>query len=289
MPGAPPVSAAIFGYRGELMVGQDLMYLRARSYQVPTGRFTTPDPLPGVPGTVLATNPYPYSDNDPVNRADPLGLRARDADFRFADGAVLRPITVPQLPGFGKVRVGFFIADEEVRAPGLVLGDGDGRSFDEGMGPEDNRVYFELDFGTGRGFIQSNSSCTDRTERRCTPANEIAGKYKATTTATQQMRVKFVIGNSRADNVPLLGRLKISADLKITPIRGGGMCIFGVVSPYPSSEAYYDLNRRTYRLFTHRQSRTPFGLARPDVGVGPCETSEAPPFGDPTVPPGLFV
>lgn len=42
-------------------------------------RITSPDPLDGVNGTPTVANPYHYADNDPVNRADPLGLRACDS------------------------------------------------------------------------------------------------------------------------------------------------------------------------------------------------------------------
>ena len=71
-----------FGYRGELHVGGDV-HLRARDYDPATGRFTSKDPLEGVPGEVLAANPYPYAANDPLNMIDPLGERPfTDIDFR---------------------------------------------------------------------------------------------------------------------------------------------------------------------------------------------------------------
>jgi len=69
-----------FGYRGELHVG-DLIYLRNRDLDPATGRFTTVDPMPGVPGQTTAVNQYHYADNDPINQIDPLGLRPSDADF----------------------------------------------------------------------------------------------------------------------------------------------------------------------------------------------------------------
>ncbi|HET9061022.1 MAG TPA: DUF6531 domain-containing protein [Acidimicrobiales bacterium] len=62
-----------FGYQGELTTG-GLVDLRARDYDPLTGRFTSVDPLPGVPGDVLAANPYPYAGNDPLDMADPLGM-----------------------------------------------------------------------------------------------------------------------------------------------------------------------------------------------------------------------
>lgn len=267
-----------FGYRGELTIGDDL-FLRARIYDPAVGRFTTRDPLDGVPGEVIAANPYPYADNDPVNKADPLGLRAKDEDFRFASGAALRPFQVPRVRGFGRVRIGFFIAEAEARLPLVpILGDGDGRGFDPRMGPKDNRIYIEIDFGNGRGFVQSNESCRDRAETNCTPALPIEGRFKSRVSSNSAVSIKFAIGNSRAD-APVVGRLKISADLDVVPIRGGRGCVFGVVSRFPSSEAYYDLKTRTTTLFRNPQTKAGlFGLSFPDKGLPPCETTEVPPF-----------
>jgi len=39
------------------------------------------DPLDGVDGTTSVANPYTYVLNDPLNRVDPLGLRAGDIQF----------------------------------------------------------------------------------------------------------------------------------------------------------------------------------------------------------------
>jgi hypothetical protein len=57
------------------------VHLRARDYVPEVGRFTSPDPLPGVAGAVTAGNPYPYADNDPLNMIDPLGLRPLTASL----------------------------------------------------------------------------------------------------------------------------------------------------------------------------------------------------------------
>lgn len=79
--GAGDVSA-LFGYRGELTVN-GLVNLRARDYATGLGRFTTVDPLDGVPGETTVTNPYHYANNDPLNQVDPLGLRPlTDLDLR---------------------------------------------------------------------------------------------------------------------------------------------------------------------------------------------------------------
>jgi len=45
------------------------------------GVFTSRDPLGGVDGKTTVANPYHYTDNDPLNKTDPLGLRPCDAGF----------------------------------------------------------------------------------------------------------------------------------------------------------------------------------------------------------------
>jgi len=44
-----------------------LYHYRARAYDPDTGSFLQHDPIPSA-------NPYAYTDNDPVNFTDPLGL-----------------------------------------------------------------------------------------------------------------------------------------------------------------------------------------------------------------------
>ena len=62
------------GYRGELEFA-GLTWLRARAYDPATRGFLSPDPLPPVLGTAYSANPYHYAGNDPLGKADPLGLR----------------------------------------------------------------------------------------------------------------------------------------------------------------------------------------------------------------------
>ena len=77
-----------FGYRGELHVG-GMVYLRFRDLNPTLGRFTTVDPLSGVPGTTTVANQYAYAGNDSVGMLDPWGLRATDGGF-----GVVEPVTV---------------------------------------------------------------------------------------------------------------------------------------------------------------------------------------------------
>ena len=87
------------GYRGELVVN-GLTWLRHRAYDPATRTFLQPDPLPPVPGTAYAANPYHYAGNDPVNALDPLGLRPlTDADLlaqRTAVGVGARYAGTPE-------------------------------------------------------------------------------------------------------------------------------------------------------------------------------------------------
>ena len=86
-----------FGYRGEVVIDDDI-YLRARTYDPDTARFTSRDPLDGVAGEPVVANPYHYAGNDPVNREDPDGLRPRDIDFDRAFQPPLPPIKPIVLP-----------------------------------------------------------------------------------------------------------------------------------------------------------------------------------------------
>jgi RHS repeat-associated protein len=76
--GADPDHVGI-GAFGELDLG-GLTWLRNRIYDPATRSFVAPDPLPGIPGTSVATNPYHYAGNDPVGAVDPLGLQPLSID-----------------------------------------------------------------------------------------------------------------------------------------------------------------------------------------------------------------
>jgi len=116
----------------ELHVG-DMVYLRFRDLDPTLGRFTTNDPLSGVPGTTTVSNQYSYAGNDPVGAIDPFGLRPDDSGFTVDGGpsgsglaeilgaiaeldalttevVVTRGVTTFQLSDFSIVRVWTFLA-----------------------------------------------------------------------------------------------------------------------------------------------------------------------------------
>jgi RHS repeat-associated protein len=66
------------GYRGELTARDGLIHLQHRDYDPGTGGFLSPDPLDAVAGSSTLATTYHYSNNDPLNEVDPLGLRPMD-------------------------------------------------------------------------------------------------------------------------------------------------------------------------------------------------------------------
>jgi RHS repeat-associated protein len=67
---ADPVSAITpFGYAGQYTDPTGNLYLRARYYDPATAQFLTRDPL-----EALTANPYGYTDGNPLQYIDPLGL-----------------------------------------------------------------------------------------------------------------------------------------------------------------------------------------------------------------------
>jgi RHS repeat-associated protein len=96
-PAGAPVGtpAGPFGYRSEL-TALGLVHLRARDYDPGTRQFLTADPLDGVDGSPTLGNPYHYADNDPLNRADPSGLRPEDGEI-VPDGVTAGTVA-PAIP-----------------------------------------------------------------------------------------------------------------------------------------------------------------------------------------------
>jgi RHS repeat-associated protein len=72
----PPNEEPSLGYLGEVDI-DGLVWLRNRVYDPASRQFLSPDPLPGIPGLAVATNPYHYANNNPVGYVDPLGLQGQ--------------------------------------------------------------------------------------------------------------------------------------------------------------------------------------------------------------------
>lgn len=143
------------------------------------------------------------------------------------------------------------------------------------MTPSANRVFIDVDYGIGTGYVQSNESCTDDTSTNCQQANSLVGAF----TSSGGVDIDFAIGNSLAAHTPILDRLKISAHIDIVPTGGGGVCIFGSATRFPAVEAYYDLGGSTSTIF--QQTEVPLGvlgLAVVQRSFPPCQTTEVPPF-----------
>jgi len=89
-------SGSAFGYDGQYEdTNSGFVNLRARFYDTQSGEFTTVDPM------VASTNqPYEYSNDDPVNGSDPLGLSS-DPDPDSGSGRVAPISGPPQVSGCG--------------------------------------------------------------------------------------------------------------------------------------------------------------------------------------------
>ena len=84
------------GFAGQFRMGSEnqLIYLRARTYDPVTAQFLTPDPLAAISGET-----YAYAAANPVNAVDPLGLISIGIDFG-GDGCddPPPPAPTPQTP-----------------------------------------------------------------------------------------------------------------------------------------------------------------------------------------------
>ncbi len=77
----------LLGFAGELRDPSGLIYLRARWYDVETGRFMSRDPFRGVLGRPSSLNAFSYVAGRPITLADPRGLTPLFAGVDLADWA----------------------------------------------------------------------------------------------------------------------------------------------------------------------------------------------------------
>ena len=76
-----------FRFQGRLYDPATRLYhYRARWYAPQLARFVSPDPLPGDAANPVTLERYAFLDNDPVNRADPLGTQSGSTFGEFVQG-----------------------------------------------------------------------------------------------------------------------------------------------------------------------------------------------------------
>jgi RHS repeat-associated protein len=249
-----------FGYRGEYTVGFEYLHLRNRDYNPLTGRFPTPDALDGVDGTPTTANKYHYTDNDPLNKTDPLGLRPEDGDGTWNPIAVptYKYFDVPQLRGWGKVRMGMFIM-QDVYGVWPNTGAGDGRGFDPGMTAADNRAYIEVNYETGRGYIFVKPSCETSSYE---DADTCVGhgptlsdsQFSSRIRGNSVLEMKWDLENSRR-GIGIAGNdLAITGNVKLIPL-DGKICLSGGHDRFPSYEIYHDVGGDTRTLYQREQAQ----------------------------------
>lgn len=188
-----------FGFRGELHLGDDV-YLRARFYQPELGRLTTRDPLEVQMAAPVMANPYVFARNDPVNFADPTGLKASsgsaDPSPRCPNSQKLKPAGgaakgtgargrrcnfTHVKTGIGTIRTDVYIQAKRLGAGGA--GYGDGRKPNPKAAWWQNRVSVLADFNSGKGHITISPTCVGKRtlileNKVCSTALGITGKEK---------------------------------------------------------------------------------------------------------------
>ncbi|MGW4892902.1 RHS repeat-associated core domain-containing protein [Kitasatospora sp. NPDC004240] len=111
-----------------------LTNLGARQYQPTTGRFLSLDPVLD-PGDPQQWNGYAYSENDPVNKSDPSGLRSEECGTLYACG----PAGTITMGNASQTTANYYVPDSlrPVQGPGIGTagtGSGGGGGGDGGGG-----------------------------------------------------------------------------------------------------------------------------------------------------------
>lgn len=201
-------------------------------------------------------------------------LPAPPAEVRVGD-SIQRRIDVPCMPAYGRVRMGFFIADPEVQLfpRFIVIGRGDGRGFDPNMTPLQNRFYIELDYTSGTGYVQVNKSCRSLDDSTCTRAQSLVNHFSSFQLAPDgTIIMHFSIGDAAVGETPFLGRVEVSGDLEIIPMNGNQVCFTGSASRYPSIEVYHDRSDGTTRTLAQvpQSQWGPIAMLGSDHAISGC-------------------
>lgn len=117
-----------FGYVGRYGVmeeGNGLKFMRARYYDVTTGRFLNKDLVPGHIRNPQSLNRYAYVKNNPITRIDPLGLDS----FTYFDESLGQGLTgLPRdlgqcpLPNNGPPTTLTQVIDDAIGIAGALMG-----------------------------------------------------------------------------------------------------------------------------------------------------------------------
>jgi RHS repeat-associated protein len=93
------------GVRGEEGPGE-LYLMGLRTYDASTGRFISPDPMPGALRSPSTLNPYAYALNNPLRYVDPIGLRAEGDDGLVLISDDVPAVTSWEVPPLTKPEIG---------------------------------------------------------------------------------------------------------------------------------------------------------------------------------------
>ncbi|MCU0936854.1 MAG: hypothetical protein MUF66_12525, partial [Gammaproteobacteria bacterium] len=140
-----------FRFQGRLYdPATGLYHYRARWYAPQLARFVSPDPVPGDAANPVTLDRYAFLDNDPVNRADPLGTQSGSTFGQFVQGlpavrnfvrTSLTPAAVPGVnPASSAGRDLAHLASKNLAPTGVPSV----KQFGEGLNPGQRAVYQNL-------------------------------------------------------------------------------------------------------------------------------------------------
>jgi RHS repeat-associated protein len=264
-------------FTGEQLDGSGLYHLRARQYDPITGRFTAVDPLaPDIADPYVSS--YVYANDRPTVLVDPTGEKGRKVGASVKPSSALT--TIASAPGYGVVRANLFVMAKTSGYPGIGRYSGDGRGFNPTAGPADSRASIRVDFNSGSVNSIVNSSC--KVGGGCKSAYPVVlnppwASFCAGPTTPTVAGCRNAIADSPSSPNLLIatpfGRgVKITYSLtnaaapkSVTPTIDGHITIETVPGsskvracasgdPYPSLEAYHDVDGRTIELLTLKES-----------------------------------
>lgn len=150
----------------------------------------------------------------------------------------------------GRLRVGFFIQDDETGLPPKKL-KGDDRGFDPQFSPNRTRAYLEIDFSNDSARVISNPSC--EAGGGCKDAKDIGdgsfGDFDSEVEMEQEDDGKLHFSWELSQSVVPVGP-SIDGDLYVEFKDDGSMDISLDHDGYPSVEMYYDDANGTQEVIT---------------------------------------